>query len=143
MDTLFTMKMLSRYAQIWKQIQEGALLSDDEDIVAGVMKEHPEFDVFWPDGETALRPQEIDGFVVNPMIHAGLHVVGEKQILEHNPEEVEIALQALVARGITRHEAMHQIIGIWGDLYFQSIRGGSSLFEWEYIELINNFSRAA
>jgi len=143
MDTLFTMKTLSQYAQIWLQIQEGAPLSDDEEIVAGVMKEHPEFDVFWGNGETALHPQEIDGFVVNPMIHTGLHVIGEKQIFDHSPDEVEITLQTLIEREMTRHEAMHQIIGIWGDLYFKSIRGGASLYEWEYVELLNSLRRAS
>lgn len=143
MDTLFTLQTLSQYAQIWKQMQEGGLLSDDENLVAGVMKEHPEFDAFWVDGETALRPQEIDGFVVNPMIHTGLHVIGEKQIIEHTPDETEITLQTLVERDLSRHEAMHQIIEIWGKLYFQSLRGGASLYEWEYIELLNSLRRTS
>ncbi len=142
MDTLFTMKSLSQYAQVWQQIQEGLPLSEDEEIVAGVMKEHPEFDTFWLAGETALHPQEIDGFVVNPMIHAGLHVIGEKQVLELNPEETTTTLQALVNQGVTRHEAMHKIIGIWGDLYFKSIRGGASMYEWEYITLLNSLCRS-
>ncbi len=142
MDTIFTMQTLSRYAQISRQIQEGSPLSGDESIIAGVMKKHPEFDKFWGEGETALHPQEIDGYVVNPLIHAGLHVIGEKQILDRTPEEVESTLEALLERGIDRHEAMHQIIGIWGNLYFKSIRGGGSLYEWEYIELLNSLRRS-
>lgn len=142
MDMLFTLQTLSRYGLIWQQMQEGADLIDDEVIVANVMKEHPEFDRFWNAGETAVHPQEIDGYIVTPLIHAGLHVVAEKQISERSPEEVETTLKTLVARGVSRHDAMHQIIAIWGNLYFQSIRQGASLYEWEYIELLTSLTRS-
>ncbi len=140
MDTLFTTQTLKTYAQIYQQITEGKEIINDEEVVADTIRLHPEFDPFWPDGESAIHPQEIDDYVVNPLIHTGLHVIVEKQILDKNPEEVDSTLNTLLANGISRHDAMHQIIGLWGELYFRSVRQSSSLYEWEYIELLNRLA---
>ncbi len=141
MDTLFTIQTLRNYTQIWQKIDQGVDLVDDEALVANAMRHHPEFDSFWSEGDAAIHPQEVDGYVVNPLIHTGLHFIVEKQILEKNPIEAVTALDALLEDGIDRHDALHQLIGLWGELYFRSIRQASQLYEWEYIELLNRLTR--
>ncbi len=143
MDSLFTNQTLSNYVLIWTQMKQGEPLTDDEETIADVMRHHPEFDPFWTEGEAAFHPQEIDNYVVSPLIHTGLHVVIENQLINKTPEEVAPTLNALLQKGLSRHEAMHQIIAIWGDLYYRGVRQGEDLYEWEYIELLNGLVRAA
>lgn len=140
MDTLFTIQTLKNYALIWRQMKERIDLDDDEALVADAIRLHPEFDPFWPKGDAAIQPQEIDGYVVNPLIHTGLHFIIAKQIQEKSPIEAATTLDALLKNGVSRHEALHQIIGLWGELYFRSIRESSPLYEWEYIELLNRLA---
>ncbi len=134
MDVLFSKQAPDMYRAIWRKMQQGEGDSGDAQMIADAMRLHPEFDPFWTRGETCFHPQEINGYVVNPLVHIGLHVVVEKQLLEQMPEEVGHCLQALINSGLSRHDAVHQIAGLWGDLYFRSIRRGSQMNEWEYTD---------
>ncbi|MFQ5597888.1 MAG: DUF1841 family protein [Nitrospiria bacterium] len=136
MDVLFSNDALVEYAGIWTQLKQGAELSDEAEEVAKVLREHPEFDPFWGQGGAALQPQEIEGYIVNPLIHTRLHVIIERQIFEQNPEEVKDVFRVLLDHGTSRHEAIHQIAGLWGDLYFRSIRQGSFFDEYGYVEAL-------
>jgi hypothetical protein len=134
MNDLFSKQAIDLYSMVWEQMKRGTPLSGDSEMIAEVMKEHPEFDPFWSSGETAFQPQEINGFIVNPLVHTGLHVVIEKQIASDDPMEVGITLRHLLEKGVTRSEAIHQIAGIWGNLHFRSVRRGDSMEEWVYLQ---------
>lgn len=134
MDYLFSKEALSMYFRVWERARKGEELSGDAEMIADVMQLHPEFDRFWPEGEAAFQPQEIGDHIVNPLVHTGLHVAVEKQIFHQNPEEVEEVFKALLATGLPRHEAIHRIAGLWGQLYFMSVRRGGPLEEGTYVE---------
>lgn len=141
MDNLFSKQTLLVYFQVWEQVKAGVELEGGAERIADAIKAHPEFDPFWPQGEAAINPQEIDGYVVNPLIHTGLHVEIDKQLFNQQPEEVEPTLKALLEKGIKRHEAIHQIAGIWADLYFRSIRQGAPFDDWSYAEALKGLAR--
>lgn len=134
MDALFSKQAVPMYIQVWERMKKGEDLMGDAEMIAEAMQAHPEFDPFWPQGEMLFYPQEINGFIVNPLVHTGLHVAVEKQLFNQNPEEVEVAFKALLEKGIPRHDAIHHIAGLWGDLYFQSVRRGNPMEESVYIE---------
>jgi len=136
MDVLFSSEALAEYVAIWKQMKKGEALSDEAEEVVEALKDHSEFDPFWEQGNAALHPQEVNGFVVNPLIHTRLHVLIERQLSEENPEEVKEAYDALLKKGLPRHEAIHRIAGVWGDLYFRSIRGGAMMDDYGYTEAL-------
>ncbi len=132
MIDLFSKHATAIYSSVWEKIKNKEELSGDAELIAETMIAHPEFDPFWAAGETAFQPQEINGFVVNPLVHTGLHVTIEKQLDSDDPVEVGEALKGLLKKGITRHEAIHQIAGVWGDLYFRSVRRGGPFEDWTY-----------
>ncbi len=134
MEELFSKQAASKYSDIWKRMNQGEELSGVQSLIGAAMKHHPEFDPFWPQGEIAFHPQEIDGYVVNPLVHTGIHVAVEKQLSSLDPEEATLALQALLKQGLTHHEAVHRIGGLWGNLYFKSVREGAAPDEWTYVE---------
>ncbi len=136
MIDLFSKHATSIYSSVWERIKKGEELSGDAELIAETMIMHPEFDPFWTAGETAFQPQEINGFVVNPLVHTGLHVTIEKQLDMDDPVEVRMALQGLIKSGVTRHEAIHQIAGVWGDLYFRSVRRGGPFEDWTYTQAL-------
>jgi len=138
-DMLFSKQSVPMYLSVWKRMKEGQELTGDAEMIAEVMQGHSEFDPFWTQGEKAFQPQEIDGYMVNPLVHTGLHVVIEKQLLNQEPEEVVLALNALMGKGFSRHEAIHKLVALWGDLYFRSVRRGNPMEEWTYIEGLKTF----
>lgn len=134
MDSLFSKQSVPMYLKVWERMKNGEDLLGDAEMIADAMKAHPEFDSFWPQGEMMFHPQEINGFIVNPLVHTGLHVAVEKQIFNQNPEEVAETFKALLAKGMPRHEALHQIAALWGNLYFRSVRRGGPMEEIDYLE---------
>jgi len=136
MDALFSKEAIGRYARIWGQIQKGETLTGDAQLIAEAMQGHPEFNPYWLCGEAAFQPQEIEGYVVNPLVHIGLHVAVEKQLADESPPEINLVLSALLKSGLSRHDAIHKIAGLWGDHYFRSVRRGSPIDPMAYaIEL--------
>jgi hypothetical protein len=47
--------------------------------------------------------------IKSPTLHAGVHVVVENQLALGQPPQVRTALERLVAQGLNRHEAIHEI----------------------------------
>ncbi len=134
MSDLFSKQATVLYNAVWEKMKKGETLFGEAEGIAEAMKGHPEFDLYWGVGETAFHPQEINGFIVNPLVHTGLHVVIEKQLLNDDPVEVGVALKHLLEKGVSCHEAIHQIAGIWGNLYFRSVRRGGPFEEWDYLQ---------
>ncbi|MEK7747978.1 MAG: DUF1841 family protein [Nitrospirota bacterium] len=143
MIDLFAKQATQIYKAVWEQMKEGKPLSGDAELIAEIMTAHPELDPFWTAGETAFQPQEVNGYIVNPLVHVGLHVTIEKQLDADDPVEVGVALKALIAKGVLRHEAIHQIAGIWGNLYFRSVRRGGPFEDWTYLQELTHLSEPA
>jgi len=136
MDRLFSKEAIGLYARIWGQIQNGNTLTGDTQLIAEAMQAHPEFNPYWLQGEAAFQPQEIDGYVVNPLVHIGLHVAVEKQLADESPPEITAVFSSLLRSGLSRHDTIHKIAALWGDHYFRSVRRGSPLDQMAYaIEL--------
>ena len=133
MDALFSKDAVGMYARIWEQIQNGGVLTGDAQRIAEAMQEHPEFNSYWLQGEAAFQPQEIDGYVVNPLVHIGLHVAIEKQLADESPPEIHSVFSALLKTGLSRHDAIHKIAALWGDHYFRSVRRGSPIDLMAYV----------
>jgi len=141
MDNIFSQQALADYILIWKEMKEGLPCDGNAEDVVAVLKEHPEFDPFWEQGEAALHPQEVGDFVVSPLIHARLHVVIENQLLDQDPDEIVIAFNLLIEQDVTRHKAIHRIASIWGDVYFRSIREATPFSDWSYINGLESLIR--
>ncbi len=133
MDVLFSKEALGLYKQIIEKMKTGATLSGDAALIADAIGQHPEFTPFWSQGEQAFQPQEIDGYIVNPLVHVGLHVATEKQLADETTLEVGDTLSALLEEGMPRHEAIHKIAALWGDHYFRSVRRGGPMDQMAYL----------
>jgi len=134
MSVLFSKEAIRLYKTVFEKMKNGEAQEGDAGMLADAMKAHPEFEPFWGMGEAAFQPQEINGYIVNPLIHVGLHVTIEKQLLNDDPVEVSVAINHLLSMGVSRHEAIHQVAGIWGNLYFRSVRRGEPMEEWIYLQ---------
>jgi len=134
MSELFSKEAVFLYKSVWEKMKTGETQEGDAGLIAETMKAHPEFEPFWGMGEAAFQPQEVNGYIVNPLVHIGLHVIVEKQISSDEPMEVSVAIRQLLSQGIPRHEAIHHVAGIWGNLYFRSVRRGDPMEEWVYLQ---------
>jgi hypothetical protein len=138
----FTKENAHQFIQIAEKIKKGISPNIDEEmLIAVIMSHHPEFDPIWPLGDMSTVPQEINGQVVNPFVHTALHLVIEKQIEKNDPAEVNEAMNLFLKKGIERHEVLHQIGGIYANIYFSSFRKGEMFEEYSYLELLREMTK--
>lgn len=107
---LQAMRMMSRgdLHDIWLRAKKGEPLEGEEAIMARMMQEHAEYIDTWEQldefgGDELL----VNG--VNPIMHVSMHSIIENQVEQNTPPEVRKALDGLLKRGVSRHEAIHAI----------------------------------
>lgn len=132
-----------RFTTIAKKRRQRALLEGEDALIAEAMDLHPELDPLWELGELSATPQEVNGTIVNPFIHTALHVLIEKQLADKAPPEVVATLNALLHRGLDRHETVHTIASAYADLYFTTFRRGQHFEETTYIEMLKQLAEPA
>ncbi len=115
---------------------QGKELEGIELEVAKVLDLHPEFDFLWPQGDVALIAQPIEGQLVNPFVHVVLHGIVAGQLRNDNPVFVAETLKRLKENGADEHEALHAVMGTYGDLYFRGVRQGGQFDLLEYESLL-------
>lgn len=105
-----TLKALARdnLRYLWLRAKEGEPLEGEEATLARAMKEHTEYlDVWERLDKFGIGEIVVDG--VNPILHVNMHSVIENQLEQNTPPEVRKALDGLLKRGESRHEAIHAI----------------------------------
>ncbi len=100
-----------RLQMIWESAQLGMPLEDEEARTAQVMQEHPEYAGLWARLDT-VSDAELEKDGVNPILHVMIHSTLENQLADNDPPATGEVLAALMARGLSRHEALHEMGGV-------------------------------
>jgi hypothetical protein len=129
-----------RFTTIAKKRRQAVHLEGEDALIAEAMDLHPELDPTWELGELSATPQEVNGTVVNPFIHTALHVLIEKQLTDKSPPEIVDTLNALLRRGMGRHETVHTIASVYAELYFTTFRRGQHFEETTYVEMLKQLA---
>lgn len=88
--------------------KKGEPLEGEEAILVCVMQEHFEYVDVW-ERLDELGGQEVVINGVNPIMHISMRGVIENQLAQNTPPEVRKALDRLLKRGGSHHEAIHAI----------------------------------
>jgi hypothetical protein len=104
------MKAISRdqLHELWLRTKAGESLEGEEATLARMMQEHVEYHDAWE----RLKQFKADEILVNganPIMHVSMHSVIENQLEQNTPPEVKKALDGLLKRGASRHDAIHAI----------------------------------
>ena len=106
-----TMKELNRTQlhDIWLKAKAGEPFNDDEEAhIAKAMREHPDYHHIF-ERLDEMKGDELVENGVHTTLHITAHTVIENQLAQNNPPETQMALEGLIRRGVTRHEAIHAI----------------------------------
>ncbi|MCD6344368.1 MAG: DUF1841 family protein [Anaerolineae bacterium] len=124
-DLYREMKVMSRshLRQLWESAQHGMPLEGEAARTVQVMREHPEYAALWPRlDELADAELEQDG--VDPLLHIMIHTTLENQLAENNPPVTGEVLEALLAQGLSRHEALHRMGSVLVEEIFGVLQEG-------------------
>lgn len=102
---------------IWEVAQFGGPLNDEDAQTVRTMREHPEYAALWPRLDT-ISDAELERDGVNPIMHIVIHDTLENQLVNNDPPVTGEVLAALLAQGLSRHEALHRMGGVLAEEIF-------------------------
>jgi hypothetical protein len=141
-DTYRQLRHYSRQhtATLWQQSQLGVELSGEEGRLVKAMREHPEYYDLWHNLEQ-IGDEDVEQDGVNPLMHVMFHAVIENQLAEADPAQVNKTLQALMLRGYTRHEAIHQIASVFIEEFHAVLTEQRPYNEKAYVRKLKKLAR--
>ncbi len=118
---------------LWARRAGRESLEPAERSLLDILEEHDEFRAIW-DGQ---EPGEDE----NPFLHVSMHELLEKQIASDDPPGTRAALDRLVAKGETRHDAIHTILRVLIHELYQMTQGQRSFDHEGYKNKLEKLGR--
>lgn len=129
------------YCTVWEKAQSGQPLEPLEHLIAGVIREHPEYQSALADAENVLgREYTPEMGETNPFLHMGMHLAIQEQLGGQRPEGILEVYQQLCRR-MTGHAAEHQMMECLGETLWEAQRNGVEPDERVYLERLRRLTR--
>lgn len=130
------------YCTVWEKAQSGQPLEPLEHLIAGVIREHPEYQPALADAEATLgREYTPEMGETNPFLHMGMHLAIHEQLSGQRPEGILDIYQQLCRRLGDRHTAEHQMMECLGETLWEAQRNGVEPDEQVYLERLRRLAR--
>lgn len=130
------------YCTVWDKVQTGQPLEPLERVIAGVIREHPEYQPALANAETALRREYTpDMGETNPFLHMGMHIAIQEQLASDRPAGILDVYRQLCRRMNDRHAAEHQVMECLGEMLWEAQRNGGEPNERLYLERLRRLAR--
>ncbi len=128
---------LRRYfIDTWQKARAGTQLEAMEQLVAGVIAEHPEYHPLLESGPEEVVDHDYtpeDG-QTNPFLHMGMHIALREQAGSDRPPGMQALTEQLAAFTGDRHEAEHQLMEPLGAALWHAQRTGMQPDETRYLD---------
>lgn len=114
------------FFDVWRKQQAGEPLSALENIVADIIRLHPEYQALLSadPGKMLDRDWRPEGGETNPFLHMGLHIAIREQLLIDRPAGVKAAYAALLKRSGDAHTAEHMMLECLAESLWHGQRDG-------------------
>lgn len=130
------------YCMVWRKANASQPLEPLEQIIAGVIRDHPEYQPVVTDAETALGHEYTPEMgQTNPFLHMGMHIAIQEQLGSNRPAGILDVYQQLCRRLADHHTAEHQMMECLGETLWEAQRAGREPDEWVYLERLRRLAR--
>lgn len=131
------------FAATWQRAQSGAELEPMERLVAGVIREHPEYQALLvPGNESALaRDYTPEEGQTNPFLHMGMHIALREQAAADRPPGMLALSEQLAEHMGDRHEAEHRLMEPLGEAMWEAQRAGREPDQARYVDAVRRLVR--
>ena len=108
-----------------------------EIIASQWLDEHPEHRPDFAELELALeKTYDVEGGKTNPFLHVSMHLSISEQCSIDQPRGIRQAVELLVARRKSLHDAHHEVMECLGRMVWESQRSGSPPDGAAYVECV-------
>ena len=130
------------FIESWRKHQQKLPLQPLERLIAGVIREHPEYQQLIEAPEQALDQDFLpDAGQTNPFLHMGLHLGIREQVSTDRPAGIAGVYRSLAAKsGGDAHAAEHIMIECLAETLWEAQGSGRAPDEQKYIERLRHLA---
>lgn len=122
------------YYTVWEKANTGQALEPLERLIAGIIRDHPEYQPMLVDAEAALHRDYLPEMgQTNPFLHLGMHIAIHEQLGSDRPAGILGVYQQLCRKAGDSHEAEHQMMDCLGETLWEAQRNGREPDEQAYL----------
>lgn len=125
------------FCETWAKHQAGQPLTPLEAQASDWIALHPEYQADLSDAEAAVAAVfEVEEGRTNPFLHLSMHLSITEQVSIDQPRGMRAALERLIARGLSLHDAHHEVMEALGEMIWESQRLGRPFDGERYVERV-------
>jgi hypothetical protein len=130
------------FIEVWEKLEARTPLTQLEDLIAGVIQQHPEYHTTLAQGEAVLdRDWTPEHGETNPFLHMGMHIAIREQLSIDRPPGIRAAHEALGKKLGDAHAAEHQMQEALGETLWEAQRAGIPPDEQRYLQRVREMAR--
>lgn len=125
------------FIEVWGKLDARTPLTQLEDLIAGVINEHPEYHSTLAQGEAVLdKDWTPEHGETNPFLHMGMHIAIREQLSIDRPPGIRAAHEALGKKLGDAHAAEHQMQEALAETLWEAQRAGTMPDEQRYLQRV-------
>ena len=129
------------FFDVWRKHQARESLEPLQQLVLGVILEHPEYHGFLQDAATAAHMEfAAGGGNSNPFLHMGMHIAIKEQVQTDRPAGIRKIFLSLCEKHQDQHKIEHKLMECLGSILWQAQRNHRLPDEDSYLECIKGLS---
>lgn len=129
------------YCEVWQKYSQSQPLEPLEDMIAGVIADHPEYHPLLADTDGAMGRDYLPEMgETNPFLHMGMHIAIQEQLATDRPPGILQLYQRGRSRFPDAHELEHRIMECLAEMIWQAQRDGSQPDEAAYLNCVRELT---
>jgi hypothetical protein len=125
------------FIQVWRKYNEGVDLEPLEQLLLGVLLEHPEYQHILSDADTALGAEYTpETGLSNPFLHMGMHIAIREQVATDRPAGIAALYRDLLRKYGDEHNLEHAMMECLGEALWTAQRQNLPPDEAGYLDCL-------
>ena len=125
------------FIQVWRKYNDGAALEPLEQLLLGVLLEHPEYQGTLSDADTALGVEYTpESGMSNPFLHMGMHIAIREQVATDRPAGIAALYRRLLGKYRDEHTLEHAMMECLGEALWTAQRNNMPPDEAGYLDCL-------
>ena len=127
------------FTEAWRKQRDKEPLDPLEQLIAEIVRQHPEYHRLIEDPERALdRDFQPESGQSNPFLHLGMHISLQEQLATDRPNGITLLYKQLIMQTGDTHTAEHQLMECLGRMLWEAQRAGRMPDETAYLECVRS-----
>jgi hypothetical protein len=127
------------FLETWHKHQQQQPLEPLEQIIAQVIKQHPEYHHLLGQPDRALEQEfHPEGGASNPFLHLGMHIGLQEQISADRPAGIATIYRELLLKSGDPHQAEHRLMECLERVLWEAQQSHSTPDDEDYLECARN-----